>query len=47
MNDDAIQTVDYMWGNVWCMLGWIIGFCHKTAESHFLGISCSTGEYRE
>ena len=24
------------------MLDWIIGFCHKTAEIHFLGISCST-----
>ena len=38
----ALWKLEYMWINVWCMLDWIIGFCHKTAEIHFLGISCST-----
>ena len=41
-NDGPMETVEYMWVNIWCMLDWIIGFCHKTAEIHFLGISCST-----
>ena len=36
-----METVEYMWVNIWCMLDWIIGFCHKTAEIHFLGISHS------
>ena len=42
LNDGPMETVEYMWVNIWCMLDWIIGFCHKTAEIHFLGISCST-----
>ena len=44
MNNGAIETVEYMWVNIWCMLDWIIGFCHKTTEMHFLGISCSTSK---
>ena len=44
MNDGDMETVEYMWVNVWCKLDWIIGFCQKTAEIHFLGISCSAGE---
>ena len=44
MNDGDMETVEYMWVNVWCKLDWIIRFCHKTAEIHFLGISCSAGE---
>ena len=31
-----------MWVDIWCMLDWIIGLCHKTAEMHFPGMSCST-----
>ena len=31
--------VEYMWVNIWCMLDWIIGFCHKTAEMPFSGMS--------
>ena len=44
MNDGATKTVECMWVNFWYMLDWIIGFCHKNAEIHFLGTSCSTGE---
>ena len=40
LNDGPMETVEYMWVNIWCMLDWIIGFCLKTAEIHFLGISC-------
>ena len=32
------EAVKYMGVNIWCMLDWIVGFCHKTAETHFLGI---------
>ena len=28
-----------MWVNIQCMLDWIIGFGHKTAEIHFFGMS--------
>ena len=42
LNDDLMETVEYMWVDIWRMLDRIIGFCHKTAETHFLGISCST-----
>ena len=30
---------EYMWVNIRCMLDWIIGFGHKTAEIHFFGMS--------
>ena len=42
MNDGAMETVECMWVDIWCMLDWIIGLCHKTAEMHFPGMSCST-----
>ena len=42
LNDGPMETLEYMWVNSWCILDWIIEFCHKTAEIHFLGISCST-----
>ena len=45
MDDGAMETVEYMWVDVWCMLNWIIGLSHKTAEIHFSGMSCSTSEY--
>ena len=38
MYDGPKETVEYMWVNTWCMLDWVVGFCHKTAEIHFLGI---------
>ena len=44
MNDGAMETVECMWVDIWCMLDWIIGLCHKTAEMHFPGMSCSTSE---
>ena len=38
MYDGPIKTVEYMLVNIWCMLDWIVGFCYKTAETHFLGV---------
>ena len=32
MYDDPMETIEYMWVNIWCMQDWIVGFCHKTAE---------------
>ena len=39
LNYGPMETVEYMWVNNRCILDWITGFCHKTAEIHFLGIS--------
>ena len=44
MNDGAMKTLECMWVNIWCMLDWIIGLSHKTAEMYFSGLSCSIGE---
>ena len=33
-----METVEYIWMNIWRMLDWIVGFCHKSAKIHFLGI---------
>ena len=44
MNDGAMETVECMWVDIWCMLDWIIGLCHKTAEMHFPDMGCSTSE---
>ena len=44
MKDGAMKTVECMWVDIWCMLDWIIGLCHKTSEMHFPGMSCSTSE---
>ena len=44
MNNGAMETVEYMQVDIWCMVDWIIGLCHKIAEIHFPGMSCSTGE---
>ena len=38
MYDGPMETVEHMWVNIWCMLDWTVGFCHKTAEIHFLSI---------
>ena len=38
MYDGHMEAVEYMWVNIWCMLVWIFGFCHKTAETHRLEI---------
>ena len=35
MNSSAVETVEYMWVDIWCLLDWIIGLCHKNAEMHF------------
>ena len=45
MNDGAMETVEYIWVDIWCTLDWIIGLCRMTAEIHFIGKSCSTSEY--
>ena len=44
MNDGAMETVECIWVDIWCMLDWVIGLCHKTAEMHFPGMGCSTSE---
>ena len=36
MYDGPMETVEYMWVSIWCMLDWTVGFCHKTSEMHFL-----------
>ena len=38
MYDGPMESVEYIYMNIWCMLDWIAGFCHKTVEIHFLGI---------
>ena len=37
MYDGPMETGEYIWVNVWCMLDWIIGLCHQSAEIYFLG----------
>ena len=44
MNDSAMEKVECISIDIWCMLDWIIGLCHKNAEMHFPGMSCSTSE---
>ena len=44
MSDGAMETVECIWVDIWCMLDWVIGLCHKTAEMHFPGMGCSTSE---
>ena len=29
LNDGPMETVEYMWVNIWCILDWIIGFLSK------------------
>ena len=40
--DGPMETVEYKWINIWCMLDWIIRFYQKTAEIYFLGKNCSS-----
>ena len=35
MYHSPMENVEYIWVNIWCMLDWIVGFCHKTEEIHF------------
>ena len=44
MNNGAMETVECIWVDIWCVLDWIIGLCHKMAEMHFPGMGCSTSE---
>ena len=45
MNNNALETaVEYMWVDIRCMLDWLIGLCHQTAEMHFPGMKRSTSE---
>ena len=37
-----METIKYIWINIWCMLDWMVGFCHKTAEINFLAIELIT-----
>ena len=41
MNDGAMETVECMWVDIWCMMDWIIGLCRKMAEMHFPGMGLS------
>ena len=45
MNNGAMETVEYMWVDIQCILDCIVGFCHKTAEIHIPCMSCSSSEY--
>ena len=44
MNNGTMETVKYIRVDIWCMLDWIIGLCHKTEDIHFPGMSCSASE---
>ena len=44
MNDCGMKTVACIWVDIWCMMDWIIGLCHKAAEMYFSRMSCSTSE---
>ena len=44
MSDGAMETVECLWVDIWCMLDLVVGLCHKTAEMHFPGMGCSTSE---
>ena len=44
MNDGAMETVKYMWVDIWCILDWI-ELCYKTEEMHFPSMSCLTSGY--
>ena len=43
-NHAAMETVECMWVDIWCMQDKTVGLCHKTAEMHFPGMVCSTSE---
>ena len=47
IHDIPMETVEYMWVNIWCMLDWIDGFCHKTTKMCFLDVSDSTSECKK
>ena len=38
MYDGPMKIIKYMWLNIWFMLDWIVGFCHKTAKMHLICI---------
>ena len=44
MNDGAMETVECLWVDIWCMLHRIVGLCYKTAEMYFPGMCCLTSE---
>ena len=44
INDGAMESMECIWVDIWYMLDWIIGLCHKMAEMHFPGMGCSTSE---
>ena len=41
MSDGAMETAEYMQIDIWRVLDSIFELCHKTAEIHFSGMSCS------
>ena len=44
MNNGAMETMECMWVDIWCMLDWIQDYVNKTAEMHFPGMGRSTSE---
>ena len=44
ISDGAMEIVECISVDIWCMLDWVIELCHKTAEMHFLGMGCSPSE---
>ena len=44
MNNGAMETVECIWVDIWCVRDWIIGLCNKTAEMHYPGMGCSTSD---
>ena len=35
MNNGAMETVECMWVDIWCMLDWIIGLCQQDCRNAF------------
>ena len=43
-NDGLMETVEYIWMNIWCMLDWIVAFVTKLQKYASLAYSSSTSE---
>ena len=35
MYDALMETLEFIWVNIWCTLDLIVAFCHKTAKNTF------------
>ena len=36
MYDGPVESAKYIWVNIWPMLDWTVGFCHRTAEIYLI-----------